>query len=301
MKRVVSVSIGSSQRNHKFKTILLDEEIEIERLGTDGDINKAITIMRALDGKVDAIGLGGISLYLSAGGRRYALRDAARIMKNVTKTPIVDGGNIKDTLEGQLISIFETETGERVSGRKAIIVCAVERYSLAQSLAEAGCQLIIGDLIYSLDIPIPLHTLRAIDRVGKALLPIMCYLPIRYLYPTGKDQDLEKKGKGVQFLADAQILAGDFHYIRKYLPKDLTGKIIITNTVTSDDRKVLAERGASWLVTASPNLGGRSFGTNVIEALIVALSGKKPTELTPTDYTGFLNRLDLRPRVEKLN
>lgn len=301
MKRIVSVSIGSSKRNHTYRTELLGEEIEIKRVGTDGDINRAIQIMRELDGKVDAIGLGGISLYLSAGGREYLLRDALRITRNVTKTPIVDGCRIKNTLESGLVSFFEEKTGLKVSGRPGIIVCAVERYRLAESLIQAGCRLIIGDIIFVLELPIPLYSLRVLDRLGKVLLPVMCRVPIKYLYPTGKDQDREKQGKPSKFLSEAEIIAGDFHYIRKYLPKDLSNKIIITNTVTEADRQTLADRKASWLVTASPDLGGRSFGTNVLEAMVVALSGRRPEELTADDYGNFLKRLNLHPRVDRLN
>jgi hypothetical protein len=42
MKRVVSVSLGSSSRDHKATLQLLGQEVTIERIGTDGDIEKAI-------------------------------------------------------------------------------------------------------------------------------------------------------------------------------------------------------------------------------------------------------------------
>ena len=74
MKRVVSVSIGSSSRNHRIETELLGETFLIERIGTDGDLKRAIEIVRELDGQVDAIGLGGIDLYIYSGGRRYRFR-----------------------------------------------------------------------------------------------------------------------------------------------------------------------------------------------------------------------------------
>ncbi len=38
MKHVVSVSIGSSKRNHKVTIELLGEEFIIERIVTDGDL-----------------------------------------------------------------------------------------------------------------------------------------------------------------------------------------------------------------------------------------------------------------------
>ncbi len=62
MKKVVSVSIGSSTRNHRVEAEFLGEKYIIQRIGTDGSITKAIDLIKELDGKVDAFGLGGIDL-----------------------------------------------------------------------------------------------------------------------------------------------------------------------------------------------------------------------------------------------
>ena len=56
MKRIVSVSIGSSLRDHLVEIDILGEKYLIQRIGTDGDIKKAISMINELDGKVDAIG-----------------------------------------------------------------------------------------------------------------------------------------------------------------------------------------------------------------------------------------------------
>lgn len=301
MKRIVSVSLGSSRRNHKYVIDAAGEKVELERIGTDGDVKQAIRLIRELDGKVDAIGLGGISMYLYAGGRRYILDEARRIASHAKKTPVVDGAGIKQTIEGKLAGIFEAKTGEKLAGRTALIVSAVERYAMAESLLAAGCRLLIGDLIFALGLPVPLHSLRTLDRVGKALLPLICRLPIKMLYPTGSKQEEQKSAKkATRFLEEAEILTGDFHYIRRHLPEKLDGKAIISNTVTRTDRELLAERGASWLVTASPELGGRSFATNILDALVVAVSGRRPEELTAADYEEHLKKLSLYPRVENL-
>src|SRR5690554_3650848 len=99
MKRIVSVSLGSSKRDHAVETELLGEKFSVERIGTNGDIKKMIALIRELDGKVDAFGLGGIDLYIQAVDRRYTLRDAQKIAAAARSTPIVDGSGLKNTLE----------------------------------------------------------------------------------------------------------------------------------------------------------------------------------------------------------
>ncbi|MDQ3024412.1 MAG: quinate 5-dehydrogenase [bacterium] len=103
MIRVVSVSLGSSARDKTGRATFLGEMVELSRVGTDGDFSKALRIIGELDGQVDAIGLGGIDLYLWAGGRRYTIRDAARLAAMAKTTPVVDGSILKLLLEPRIV------------------------------------------------------------------------------------------------------------------------------------------------------------------------------------------------------
>ena len=73
MKRIVSVSLGSSKRDHSTTVTLLGEQFDVRRVGVDGDIDKALIKLRELDGRVDAIGLGGIDIYLYSGNKRFII------------------------------------------------------------------------------------------------------------------------------------------------------------------------------------------------------------------------------------
>ncbi|MBE3582434.1 MAG: quinate 5-dehydrogenase, partial [Thermoanaerobacteraceae bacterium] len=75
------------------------------------------------------------------------------------------------------------------------------------------------------------------------------------------------------------------------------GKIIITNTVTQADIEELKARGVAALITTTPEINGRSFGTNVLEGVLLVLSGKRPEEVRSEDYNSLLDRLGLRPRI----
>lgn len=68
-KRAVSISLGSSNRNNTTVLELLGEKVQIERIGTDGDMQKAASMYRELDGKVDAFGVGGALLGLMVDDR----------------------------------------------------------------------------------------------------------------------------------------------------------------------------------------------------------------------------------------
>ncbi|MBC8496093.1 MAG: quinate 5-dehydrogenase, partial [Chloroflexi bacterium] len=54
MKRAVSVSLGSSTRDKKVIVNFKGQQISVERIGTNGDIEKAKQLYTELDSQVEA-------------------------------------------------------------------------------------------------------------------------------------------------------------------------------------------------------------------------------------------------------
>lgn len=300
MKRVVSVSLGSSTRDKRVETEILGEPFIIERIGTDGDMARFRTLVEELDGRVDAIGMGGIDLYLRAGRRRYRIRDAARLIRGVRRTPVVDGGGIKGSWEKYLIlEYLPREAGISFAGRRVLLVSSVDRYGMAEAFVRAGAETLFGDFYFALGLPIPLRSLVSVQIVAACLLPVITRLPFTWLYPTGEKQERHTP-KYAHLFRWAEVIAGDFHYIRRYMPDDLSGKTVFTQTITAGDREALANRRVRTLITAAPEMDGRSFATNVLEGIVVSLAGRPSDELTPDEFVQWMLRAGFRPRVETL-
>lgn len=296
MRHVVSVSLGSSKRDHAFETDFMGEKFTIERIGTDGDWDKAIQLIRDLDGKIDAFGMGGIDLYIYIAGKRYTIKDAQRLTAAAKKTPMVDGSGLKNTLERKCIMDIQKDGIMDLKDKKVLMVCGVDRFGMAEAFEELGSKLTLGDFVYTVGIPVPLHSLKTLRIFGSIAAPFIVKMPFDKLYPTGEDQEVIIP-KHSKYYYNADILAGDFNYIRRYLPEKLNGQVVITNTTTSEDMVLLKERGVSKVITTTPDMGGRSFGTNVIEALMVTLIDKPVDKIEPQDYFAMLKELDMKPGV----
>jgi hypothetical protein len=295
--RVVSVSLGSAKRNHSVEVEMLGRRLSIERIGVDGDYNKACAMITRLDGEVAAIGLGGTDLYLVAGRKRYVIEESRRLAESAKITPVVDGSGLKNTLERETIR-WLAERGE-LTGKSVLLASAVDRFGMAEAFAEAGCQTVFGDLMFGLGLPIPIRSIRTVRVLAPICLPILRRLPIRLLYPTGSKQE-SGKPRHRKFYEWADIVAGDFNYIRRYMPPRMDGKMIVTNTTTADDVALLRDSGVATLITTTPEFEGRSFGTNVMEGVLIALAGKRPEQMQPEDYIDLLRRLGWQPRVVRL-
>ncbi|MBV8433571.1 MAG: quinate 5-dehydrogenase [Candidatus Eremiobacteraeota bacterium] len=301
MKTVVSVSLGSSTRDHRAQVTLMGEPFDISRVGTDGKLDAAIAKVKELDGHVDAIGLGGIDVYLYAGKHRYALRDGLRLLEAAKTTPAVDGSGLKNTLEREAVRFMQDDLGIALRGKKVLMVSALDRFGMAQALVDAGADVLFGDFIFALDLDKPVRGLHEFEELAEKYLPDACKLPFQFFYPTGKKQEKPPEPKYPQYYEEAEIIAGDFHFMRQFMPDRLDGKIVFTNTVTPANVDELRQRGVAMLITTTPDFGGRSFGTNVIEAALLALLGKKWADVTPEDYERVLHDLHLTPRVITLN
>ena len=295
-KSVISISIGSSKRDAKGSLFLGDTEIALERKGTDGDIKEATRLFQFYDGKVDAMGLGGTDLYLVAGNHRYVFAESEKLVKQVRYTPVLDGSGLKNTLERMAVRFLADNHIIDFTGKNVLLVCAVDRFGMAEALAEQNCSVLFGDIIYGLGCNIPIRSLASLRRWAAVLVPIITRLPVKWMYPTGKKQD-SHISRHSEYFINSDIIAGDFLFIKRFMPPRLGGKTVITNTVTAADRLMLKDAGVETLVTTTPCLQGRSFGTNVLEAAIVAASGSKKA-LQPEEYEEFIKKYGILPSIE---
>jgi hypothetical protein len=299
VKHAVSVSLGSSQRDKKVETDLLGQQVCIERIGSDGDQEKATALFTELDGRVDALGVGGIDLWVELAGRRYPLHGAHKLVRHVKTTPVVDGSGLKNTLERQVVPAMVRQLGPAYGSGRVLLTAAVDRYGMTLSFFENGYDVVCGDLMFALGIPIPIRSLANLKRIGRMLLPIVGRLPVSVLYPTGEKQD-SIRPKFERWYEWASVIAGDCHYIRRHLPQRLDGKVIVTNTTTENDMALFRERGVRTVVTTTPRFDGRSFGTNMMEAALTAVAGHQ-RPLSHAELDRLLQQLELEPVIHRLD
>lgn len=299
MKRAVSISLGSSTRNKTVEFELLGEQVRIERIGCDGDEKQAQRLFTEMDGKVDAMGVGGIELYIRTAGREYPLRAGLQLVKYVRQTPVTDGRGLKHTLERRVVQLGEPQLDRPIAPRTAFMTLAVDRYGMAESFITAGFDVTFGDLMFAVGVPLPIHGLDNLKRLARVLMPFMVRLPISVLYPTGESQEQIVPKFEKQYLGNAAV-AGDFLYIKRHLPERLAGQVIVTNTTTASDVELLRARGAHAIITSTPRIEGRSFGTNMMEAALTAIAGKGRT-LTNDELNAMIDAAGWQPSVQILN
>lgn len=305
MKRAISISIGSKKRDKIVQINLLGEEVTLERRGTNGDLAEAARLFTQLDGQVDAMGVGGTDLGFFIGQHWYPLYSTAYIVDGVRQTPVVDGNGLKTTLENRAPAVLEEKFGLDLKKQRVFVLTAVDRWGLSHGFVDAGCECRFGDMLFSLGLPFIMKTEAQVERMASILMPFALRLPFHWIYPVGEAQE-KRHPKYAEHFQWADIIAGDCHYLKRYMPDHLPGKILVTNTTTQEDRDFFRSAGVRGLVTTTPMIEGRTFGTNALEAALLAASGwKTPVNYaTPGNYYEKLARLvnaaGLTPQVQEL-
>ena len=299
MKRAVSISLGSPSRDKRVMVNFNGVDIQIERIGTGGNVDLAKNLFLDLDGKADALSLGGIDLYVSLDSHDYPVRNALKLVKSVHHTPVVDGRTLKYVLEKRIFELAKPLSGDVGRFQKVFMPFSVDRIGLAEAVSSIAEQVIFGDLMFVLGFPYPIRGLKQLKRLIRLLMPIMGFLPLSVLFPPGvKDEGFHPKYSHLWESAD--LIAGDMHYIQKYGCDNLSGKCVITNTTTEENIAMLKKRGIHWVMTTTPRYEGRSFGINVMEAVLTAYAGKERA-LDSLELNTLIDELKLRPTFEVLN
>jgi hypothetical protein len=301
MKRAVSISIGSSKRNKIVEVTLLGEKISIERIGTDGDMEAAALKYKELDGVVDAFGVGGADLGAIVEGKFFPFHSVQKLVRYIKKTPVVDGGGLKNTLENKAPAFLDQKIGDYINarGRKVMLTVGVDRWGLSQSFVDAGYETVFCDLMFTLNIPIPIRSISGLKTLAAIMIPIVTRFPFEWIYPTGEKQE-QHVPKFQKWYEWATVIAGDCLYVKRHMPLNMQGKVVVTNTTTPADVEFFRKCGVKYLVTTTPVMDGRSFGTNMMEAALVAISGKgRP--LTWPELTELQDKLGFGPQLQELN
>jgi hypothetical protein len=278
------------------KSISGGEEILVERIGTDGDVARARQMYLDLDGKVDAFGVGGVDLYLRLDQREYPLRAALKLVEGVTKTPLCDGRGLKHTLERRVFELAKPQLGA-LRFEQAFVPVAADRLGLAEAASEVSERVVFGDLMVALGVPIPVYGIPAFKRLARIMLPIVSYFPMSMIFYGSSGS--EQKPKYTRYFNDSDLIAGDFLFMRKYMPERMDKKTIVTNTTTEENIELLRSRGVKTVITTTPRYEGRSFGTNMLEAALTAYAGKG-RRLADGELNELIDGLGLKPTVMRL-
>ncbi|MEW6737217.1 MAG: hypothetical protein AB1489_38385, partial [Acidobacteriota bacterium] len=297
MKKIVSLSLGSAERDYEFTGNFLGKKFQIKRVGCNGDINLLKKRVREYDGKVDAIGLGGISAQFKIGKSVHVHQEAQSIIKLARKTPVADGRGLKSILQAWTIRDINLRIKDLFSYENVLFLSGVSYYEMATVLREYTDNFSFCDPLVHFSAPYLLDSINALEYYAAGAMPLLTRMPYSWFYPKGWNGDEWKPLLLGRPFEKAELIVGDYSYIRHYTPSMLPNKVVITDSIDDEGIAMLKKRGVRTIITTVPELFKQHTDINVLQALFTAYLEKRPQEISENDYLELIDQAGIQPRI----
>ena len=295
MKKVVTVTLGSSKKDFEFKTKFLGQEFSVQRMGADRDSGKAWELMRRQQANADAIALSDMVDHYHVGLRTVVNKESQRLMQVVTRVPVTTGASLRRLLQVRAVRYVQKELGHYFNNNLVLFLSGMRNYDMAVALSDYTKNLSFADPVFQAGSPLLLSSLDQLELYakGKELIPNI--VPGKFL----KSVLSTLKNKIVaNAVGKSHVIVGTFREIQAVASGgNLEGKTLITSAVDDEALAFFTKHKVNLVVDVSPKLFDKVVGISTITAMILAATGKPEAELSDHDFEEIINELDIKPRL----
>ena len=295
MKKVVTVTLGSSKQDFEFKTEFLGQNFSVRRLGADQDTGKAWELMRRQQTTADAIGLGEISDHYHVGLRTVTNKETERLTNVVTRVPVTTGATLRRLLQVRAVRYVQKELGNYFNNNLVLFLSGMRNYDMAVALSDYTKNLSFADALFQTGTPVMLGSLEQLELYAKGSELMLNGKPGEMLESSLSDFKISRAASAV---AKSHVVVGTFAEIKSVgNASNLEGKTLITSAVDDERMAFFAKCKVNLVVDVSPKLFEKVVGINTIEAMILASLEKSPEEVSDDDFDEILTELKILPRL----
>ncbi len=301
MKKILVLHLGDDD---EITTVsFLNQTLEIRRLGTGGDADRAGACIAEYDGKVHAIALEGFTAQLRLGTASRPHEVGLALKSATSRSPIVDGSGVRDGLERWAVMLADRAQPGIFAEKVILMTPGLNHAGLIDELNKHSRTIRYADPFVFFNLPdFPLVGNRqTLDRAAGLTLDQLHDAPFRRLHPLAGTPHTHRSESPFH---SADILAGDIGAIRRYAPALLEHKTIVVEYATAEDLADLQERGVSIVVTLMPALDGKGelgqWSAATIEAIFAALRPNPTVPLSEDVYLDLMANLDWTPCIRYL-
>ena len=295
MKKVVTVTLGSSKQDFEFKTEFLGQSFSVRRLGADMDTGKAWELMRRQQASADAIGLGEISDHYHVGLRTIINKDTQHLTNVVTRVPVTTGATLRRLLQVRAVRYVQKELGHYFNNNLVLFLSGMRNYDMAVALSDYTKNLSFADALFQTGAPTMLTSLEQLELYAKGSELMLSSRTGRALESALASF---KNSRVASVVEKSHVIVGTFAEFKAVgSPANLEGKTLITSAVDDERMAFFTKCKVNLVVDVSPKLFDKVVGINTIEAMILAALDKRQEEVSDDDLEEILDELDIVPRL----
>ena len=298
MKKIISVSLGSSEQDYEFNTNFLDQDFTVKRIGTNGNKTEAWEQLQRLQSKCDAMGVGMVSDDLQVGEYEFKCAETQKLTRVVTRVPVTTGARVRRLIQCSAIKYVQKELGDYFNNNKVLFLSGMANHEMAMLMSEYTPNIRFADPIIKSGLPTFLNSISSLERYAKGRHHLNKILPVDTEKRRMPSLPKVKKHLISKAMKNSHVVVGKCADLRKYgSAESLKDKTIITSFVTDDDFEFFKEAEVNLAIDVSPHIFDQMVGVSVIEAMILAASDVPADELSRIDIADIIKELDIKPRL----
>jgi predicted amino acid dehydrogenase len=295
MKHVVSISLGSSTQDFDFVTHFLGEQLHVRRIGSNGSVSAAVKLIKEWEKKAAAIGLGVLKDHYKVGSRRFIDKDSAKLKAVAKHVPVTTGGRLGDIFQEWAVRHAQTHMGSFFNNSRVLFFSGMADYKLASCLAEYTSNLQFADPLLQLGVPKLLGSLEALNLYSRGAHYVKDWtLPQAMSSGPVKEWTRFVLRKAMQ---KASVIVAPVHELDDFGLEELAGKTVISATVNDERIALMRDKGVVTIIDGSPVMHGHVLGANLLDAMIMAATGKHSRDILEDDYLEIITGLGSEPRI----
>ncbi len=296
MKTVLGISLGDSAQDYTFTTRFLGTQLRVQRVGCKGSTRAVAQRLQALPDEVVAVGLGLEKEHFRAGGHRFTQEQTQKLLAKVKGRPATTGARLADLLQEWAVRHTQVALGHYFDNARVLFLSGLKHYKLALALSEYTSNLQFADPVLQLGAPKLLGSLDNLQLYATGAHYVQDWQLPAHLLQGGAVQEW------TQFvlrraLQKASVLVAEPHELDAFGLEELAGKTIITSGLSDERLERLGDKGVHLVVDGAPQIKGHVVGPYLLDAMVLAATGKAADALQEDDYLGILTQLELQPRL----
>lgn len=286
MKHVVSISLGSSSQDFEFTTTILGSRLHVRRVGADGDVGRAAELAQQWGDEAATLGIGVDQDSDALMGVIARYNGSATLTTGTRFCGILQEWAVRHA-QGQMAGFFDNA--------RVLFLSGLQDYRVALAMSEYSANLQFADPALQLGVPKLLGSLQALQLYSDGAHYVKDWsLPALLNQGPVKEWARFVVRKALQ---KASVVVAPIHLLDEYGLEELAGKTVIASNVSEARMATLHDKGVATVIDGAPLMHGHSLGANLLEAMVIAATGKHPEDLMEDDYLEVISALKLEPRV----
>jgi predicted amino acid dehydrogenase len=296
MKEIVSVNLGPSSGDYEFTTEFLGQQFRVRRFGADFDERRAEDLVVRWQPEAHVLGLGSVNDHYLVGKRRFQDRTTARLEAAASRGVVTTGARLWTFFDEWAVRHVQREQRNYFNNARVLMLNGATNYQMARTLSEFTRNLMFADPVIQFGIPRILTSLTGLEAWAVGADRLRNWVPTGPL-AEGRIRAAWNRHILRKAMQRASVVVAPLWQLEQHTIEELGGKVVLTSSVTDEALAKLRNEGVDVVIDRVPQLLERPVEPDVLDAMILALLDRKPSQVTYDDYLEIFEGLRFEPRV----